>query len=703
MRRAHLSLILVLVGGSALGAPLAGCSIWNQPKRGLLDGGPGRDAPPIDAPEPDGGLDGGLDGGPDSPDAGPPRFEGLCGDGLDDDLDGFTDCDDIDCASDVMFCCDRGVPILDETWAVAALTGWSRLPQGGDGPNAPSAGAPLSRFSSGNTAYPRALIYDPVGSATGCVAIDPGVTIRTTFSLLADTVMSCTSCDERAGILLTAVQPATAVTSYMNGDVLPDELGVRMVRETGTPTSAAIEVSVAGTVVGPRVSGVHFSDTVTVEIVLTPGIEAGVPVSFASVTVVVDGTSTTVLDRHPALARETLLGPSSGCHEGRGLYLAVEGVGNRIGIGNLEVDAEVCPNPNHFRDVGGPLDATDLGATAWSAGGAGAPSLVYSDENPAAPVAPRWDLLFDASDRNRANETFATVRFAVGGAIFSDDEWTALTPRRTGAPLVHELFPTCGGTCTDSNREPDLWVDVDEEREVVGLGTGLVVWARRTSTAWEIRRDTLGLIADDTIGGDALLLTTAAGAGTASVTACTALRSPALLERPGGFWLVFVCEHGGPPPDVRVATLDTLGALVSIGDAPILQAGDAPLYARLGIQDVDGETWIRSPGTADQEVLVRLWFVSRSGGLPVVGIAEGVASGMTDAFPDVSMFAGNPVLASGDESLPECDGVCRITSVATTRTADTRDVRVVVALTDEATAATRHLLVPLEQTLPIRR
>lgn len=684
-----------------------GCSVWNAPDRGRLDAGLGADAPDLDAAT-DGDLDGAADGGLDAPDGGPPRTERRCADDLDDDMDGFIDCADLDCATDVMACCSSGgSAVVNDAWTSAALTGWSRLPTGLDGPNAPTgAGQPLSRFTSTRSNFARAIIHDPVGAATGCIAIDPGVVITTSLRLMDDSIESCPEdeCDERAGILLTAVQPATAVASYSNGDVLPDELGVRL-RRLGS-AMGRVEVTVAGSIVSTLAV---TNDVVSVEIQLVPGVdEDGTPVSVTTVTLTPSGTPTPVLalDRAPALARSTLLGAASGCAGGRGLYLAVEGVGNRVGVGTLRVVPQVCPNPNYFRSAGDPLEASDLGASAgWTAGGVGAPSLFYSDDDGAAAVVDRWDVFFDASDRNRANETFATVRFAAGGTIFIGDELLAGggLPRASGAPLVDAAFPTCGGTCTESNRDPDFWFRQNAEREL-DSSSGWLVWSRRTAAGvWQIMIDSLETSAGGTIGGPEVLLTTAASGGAAAVTECTALRSPALVARPdGGLWVFFVCEHGGMPGDVRVAELSaTTGALEAVRPAPVLTPAMAP-YARLGIQDVDAEVWTSNLGTENAEVIVRLWFVARAGGLPVVGLAEGVSRGLDADLPMLGMFAGNPVLRSDDERLPACTGLCRITSIAAGRGGIERDVRFLVALSDEATGSTRHLLVPLEQTVPLR-
>jgi hypothetical protein len=677
----------------ALGvAALGGCTLLNAPDPGRLDAG--FDAPiPIDAY------------GRDATDA--PictRFERTCDDGDDEDCDGLVDCNDFDCATS-LDCCGASQTVVPTESFDPPFPDWPWMPTSFGAITQP--GPRLDDF--GRTGVPRGV------RVRDCVPIDLGARVMATLYAEAGTpVCGATACENYASIVLS---PATDMPP---GDPrgLLDELAVRVYHDGRAEVRRADEVLETA----PTNYGL---DPIAVTIELTPGVHTdGLAYVFATIRLQQPGIAEwTPFENDPFIPREHLVGAELGCTVARGLFLAFEGVGTNSGVDDVEVTRFECANPSHFQSpgtLGVELEAPDIGAEpGWTLGGVGEPAIASYRSSVSDPE--RWELAYDASNRDRALEGMAPVHYSIGGSYTTASGgltmWTArlgsMSPRTAGEPILGFDPPDCVGAVVPdppndcsllrSYREPGLYVPLDEaDRTLLSPTTSPFLVAARqipASRDFEIvgaRYDGLPLDDSDL----ATLLSPHEG--------CASLRDPALLPgAPDGempFFLLYTCDPGdGTPTTIRAARLASPLGPATAEPGWEIRPDQLGRFAEAGVSSPDGAVWF--VGATSGYAVYRIYFVAESyDGAPVLAFAEGNAQAWGE-LPDVVPYAGNPVLRSDDPLLGDCptDG-CDIRSVAVTRHADLPNrVRLYFGRTLEEDTSIRHVLTPLDQVWPALR
>lgn len=680
---------------------LGGCSlVWGVDPDRFRDGG-------MDASVDDGGVDGGEGGPGDAGDAGDAmqcaaRFERDCNDGDDDDCDGLVDCNDFDCATDLIQCCDARGPLFPvEDFDPAPAWRWL----GGEVPQTPGA---LEFGGSGST---HAL------QVPECIPIDLGVRISVRMHLVAAPVVcddGSSDCENYGAIVITEEQ------ALSDGSLFPANLAVRLDREG----HAQIHAAAGDVLLDSADDAVTFGAApIDVTISLTPGADdEGRPQVFATVTLVQGTTITWPSSADPerrfttraAFPRSYLLGDILGCTAARGLLLAFEGAGPQVSIDRVSVEQFGCANPSHFqpvRAIGVSLDADDLDGTLstqdssdWTVGGLGSPAIqsFFPDDGPTE----RTELLYDASNRDRTLEGRDDVHYSIGGAWTTDpDSIGPYTPRAGGAPMIGLRPPDCLGTamppegCASlrSVREAALFVPVTEDRVRMGTMFPLVFARERTTDgAFEIA------------GATAYWNDMRPSAFDTPIAApddqCLSMRDPVIVPTgPGStedLIVLYTCERRDAPSSIRALQLDEFpptdtGVTRIAGE--VIDPAMLGAIAVGGVRAADAAVWFH-----DGEVVLRVWFISEdlSRDPATISFAEG--SGPLGELPTLHLYAANPVLRSGDPLLGTCPAAgCSIESVAVTRLANSPNtVRLMISRTPEPASGIEHVLVPLDQVWP---
>lgn len=683
-RRAKVTLTAALV--ALLGAASAGCSILNKPDRNQIRFG--TDAGTMDSGGVDAGVDAG-DGGVDAEvlDGGCARYqpqETRCDNDLDDDCDGFTDCEDNAGCGSAAVCCTMGSSV-STMWTSTTPTGWAPLPRA-PGDITVASGTITSFGSSGDT---QAI------ERTSCTPIVLGLRVTAVLTPIAN---DCTAgtCASYAGIVLTGAR------AFPPTGPLLDDLRVAM-RSDGI-----VEVTQNRVVVAASMTPVAPSEDATVEIELSLGGDAaGSPVVFARIGI---QSGETILQGEPLIPLGQLVSTGT-CADGPGLYIAVEGANSNVHVGTVTVEQLQCANPSRFTAPPGPtmttLSGSEVGAGGWANGGIGAPSLAsYADVG----GDPRYDLLFDATDRARSNETFERLIFAIGRAHAPDvtDVWVAAhggTPPVLSEPSgVREPFLL--REPLDGTGRPFSGVLNGYYAFVPDAGSPDVYALARFTTASGGDAD-LVAVAGSTLAAGALGAAVDPWSTTtppATLPACVSLRDPALalagdvLSR-DGYWLFFTCVRDTGRSDIRALRLEATFAPRSTTPVVVMTP------ERLGVA---GELGLRSPEPIFKHAdmtpsALRVWFVAtaRSGATAVWLAQSQYEAGGTPGF---ELYPINPVLTPDSPGIA-CGPGCSVSlsSLAVARRIDETDtLQFLLARSVDRSSGTREFdLVPLQQTLEL--
>lgn len=636
---------------------LAGCSLLNAPDRRLIST--------------DAGVDAG-DGGSDA-DTGVP--DEICDNGIDDDGDGLSDCIDFACAGRAQ-CCDVGSTVLQETWDPAdnLSATWAAIPSA-------SASYPVREFVSGT---PQITAFEgPNTSAIltrSCVPLALGLELAITFSPMSEG--TCRDHCE-ASLVLTGAQDLLA------GEHLPDDLAVRMDSE------GLLTVSQAGRTLATATARTGASQRTRVTLRLGSAFRENEAVVEATVTAHNLDTDTReiLLENEAFLAREDLIDNLARCDESEGLFVAIEGHGDRVHVGALEATTLRCANPDQFQvPPDAPLTAERLGVGTWAAGGIGRPALVSSQNG--ADV--QWDLLFDGTNVDRQAERFVSLGLALGHA--QTTTWNASPWIQRDGPRIGEDPPACTGEgcgIDEAFREPSAFASLDASDRIAQLYSA---FARRLPTTDGTERYGLWaqLVARDPN-------TVEAPRATAVLMAdegCQSLRTPSIAPAgasflDAGFLLFYTCERTDDVDEIHVLRLSA--SLEAMGQpATVVTAGDLPDYAEGGVNSP--AVWVDFDSSS-QAAVYRLWFLAHSGGGAESSLAMMQAQVDTAGeLPRFRPYPGNPVLRAGDDPLGGCPGTCTISGVSVTRRIDSAQVlRLLVALDLNDAGTTSYKFVPLEQ------
>jgi hypothetical protein len=705
----------VLLGALLLLAQ-SGCLLLNdRDASGALvrDGGPDRDDWP-DVRPPDVGPD--VDGGPPCP--GPECFETDCANGVDDDGDGLVDCADFDCAS-FPACCTGGELHLEESWHPESIlsTGWRAVPSGTPYPSrntdVPDDGGTLDT-------YLRAFeSHMPSGVLRrDCTPLTLGARLHVTMAPLGHAECTDTACDRFAALVLTAAE-----------DVLP---GRRVLDDLAVTVQAngLVRVTHGGVALGS--TRVQLSPSGRAELVVdvTPGVDTrGRPALFATVGVtdlMAGAGRVQVLDRQPFLLQRDLRADVTGCTDVPGLFVAVEGQGDRVRVMPLTVERRECANPSQFTLPGkdtATLTSASFDLGAWAEGGWGSPALASTcDVGEAgcfvAEEAPgvRWDLLVEATNVDPGLARFTHVGWSLGHAMTTawdtpGDWFTDLG----GSPKAGHDPPTCLDAPPDAGpdacggarsvRDPALLPSTNNLGQIDASGL-IVAYAREHEPAVQAgRRDVFALHVQTMSADPAVPFDASSGLRwTPGDAACDSLREPEVLpesHEPGaGYFLLYTCERVGRPDEVHAVSLTAL--LVAVPSTRVVLLTPAMLgsHANGGVRAAEGVAV--SDLQQVKPPLFRLWYVARdAAGRQSIGIAHGQAQAF-GVFPSVVPYPGNPVLRIDDSVLGgTCGGDCELVGMDVVRRADDPQaqdtpvtLRFVVARRSDTTG---YSLAPLEQ------
>ena len=678
---------------------LTACSLSNDPLPLPLppqDGG-ALDGSPLDGG--DAGDGGNVDGGPIC------RAREICfnapalpsvEDGLDDDCDGATGCDDLDCANEARCCGGSDVPLFRETWgSVATISAnWTFAAPDTAATFAPS-GMALMRFGSDDRLHSLMPNSEPMR----CVPLALGARIE-----LLVTPTLCTGCADEAAVVLTGADaPARGAALAADLRVAIRGDGSIDVRSGSTPLlTGASPMLAAG----------------RVEIEISPSARDGVAVLSARVSTGPDASETVIVADAPFIAQNLL----RACSGGPGLAVAIEGRGSMVSVGALTVTPLACPNPREFR-VGGTIitDATVMASGGWHGGGISAPALLSEQPILGGPSTKLHHLFFDASNVERDLEGTAPIDFAVGAAYLGSfaGTWLPVTGAdgASGTAYVGVTPPSCTTppcAARRSVREPSASATYSGAK-ISGLSY-LLAFAREVAPtepdvfALEYIVAPLSTIETPPAppSDDSRVLVRPS-------STCDSVRDPALAqadEAPeDGQWLFYTCESATRPPSIRAVALEiAAGQLGPVDgtDVEVLSAGIGA-YAARGVRAPAPLVRVRvlegSPTLA-----VRLWFIAiGSDGRRSLAMAEGqvqlepgaaVAEAPT---PRLSPYPANPLLYGDSSALPPCGGVCDVRDVGIGRLPNDTALTLLVARRVDMTAGgTVWELVPLAQSLEAR-
>ena len=601
---------------------LAGGCSWLNPfdplrpvdeDAGMLDAG-------MDAgPELDSGLDAGpLDAGPfdaGMPDAGPIPPESNCEDGMDNDGDGFTDCDDLDCASDTETCC-RGGSERDLDFAgTFGENGWELQPSGILPPGREDEDQVLVDMD--------ATMFTALVSST-CVSLAQGARFSLRVQSRDPEHESCPSptepCSDYKAFKLTP-EP-----TLIGGSLLFDDLSVRV------HPNGVVQMSQANRPI-PGVMSFDYegAEPFFIDVSISPGLdEVGDPALRVRVEVRDSGMVREIYDGTP-IRLVDLIRDGSLCAEVPGLYYAIEGRDDGVAVLEVEERVEECLNPNQFQPssnvplVSGPpyddLDVVSLGFEpetepfdwmgTWADEGLMSPALLRIGDGASA----RWHVLASSSNDQPENETTARVGFAIGHASVLGTNWNTVGNWSSSVtPRVGEQPPSCIGdeSCsTISTRDAT----------VAEFGGGLLfVWAQETAVLSGQYELWQGELSRDVSGGPIM------GAGMLfEEEACQSIRHPALLPRSGAdnqYYLLYSCipESGAATIRAVVVRDDECGAQLCVEER------DSFLVLDQALAKTSAE--VTQPEVVADGSSYRLWFLSQwSRGERAVGLAIGEEPG----------------------------------------------------------------------------
>lgn len=637
----------------AFAVATGGCSILLEPDRDAIVRG-------MDA-----GPDARVDAGPDARvDAGcvpEQAFETSCNDDVDNDCDGLTDCEELECGASG-FCCDMdggGV------WPVDDLRDWAEYPF----PNAANIQTSSVDFGTGQVAI----------SHGSCAPLAFGMRFDITFKIQSEG----TSNEFASFVLAPVAEPR-------GGSFLAD---FRL--RVGSDAHARAERG--GALIGETMRPLPATpSTVPAAVDLTPGVDSmGRPVLFVSASI---GGQVLVTD-YVLMPLDDLRGASVGC-EPDGLFVVLEGRGSSVQIASsLSARTRDCDSPTQFYDdstgvLGGVVDRFATGP--WRAGGLGEPTLSHVS-TPSAEPSERVDVFADAARLERSDEFLRPTDFAIGGTRRFRTRWIARGP--AADPELLGPMP--------SSREPSVFVPND-----AGVSNGitpLLAFAREDAPgSFEIALTTIALSPVAASPGVPYSILRPS-----DVSDCESLRDPSLIAlgpmpQSRGLLVFFTCEPtGSSPPWIGAAHIRHNGDVFEMRQVfRMLVTPD--IVGDYGQQGVfSPEVIITRSADAEGEGLeIRLWFLARSSsGRVRVALAYGEVA--TDGTPELTLFAGNPILDAEDAILGgTCPLGCSIDSLAVMRTTDSVGFWnppayvFLIERTVFRTDGVDHFLVPLRQPRP---
>ncbi len=618
----------------ALAGLVAGCSLLNAPDRNLIP--------------PDGGVDGG-------------GIELFCDDGLDDDDDMATDCEDADCSQEPA-CCEERRTTLAEDWTAPDLSGgWMFAP------TAEPPWTPARPLFDGTTFLggflpddsPRALV------SNDCVSLGLGGWVDA--SLRSTDATGCTQsdlCDRYAGVVL------SVATDSSPGNKLQDEIAVTL-HAGGLVLVTQADEEIART-------AAPIDRTIDVAIELRPTLDdMNLPILRATVTV-----DTELILEDFTVAPISDLVATADCAEVPGLHVAAQGQGDGVYVGPVTTAKQDCANPGQFDEQSAILRSVNLDLTpGWVEAYVGAPGLA-SSRNSLSDV--QWDLIIEGSNFGPELEPTVHIGYALGHARTSSDEgddWRLDTWDGSGGPKIGDDPPAClDGTCDDNRsvREPHLLAELNEDRELRDL---VLAFARELVTV-PSERDLFGIQVVRPVGSPATAigLPIAPTLSPDDIPECVSLRDPALIpvdpDAQEGYWLLFTCITGpGPSMEIHAVRISRSLEVVQEGGAPlrriVLVASELGPFAAAGIRAPE-------PVIAFQEdgMRLRIWFLAqREPGEWGVALAEARThdTGMLRfELPEPVPFPVNPILSRASTLVQSgCfDEVCNITGIAVTPRGD---------------------------------
>jgi len=645
-----------------------GCSLVNKPDRGKI----GRDGGLPDGTVPDGGMDGGMDAGCD----GPCPVPEVCNDGLDNDHNGLTDCQDYACASEE-HCC---VATTTASYPFAEIDRLFRVVPTEAAVRPMVMGGQIIGFGSNDN--PKGIVLNR------CTPMVTGVQVTAQLGVRAGG--SCESALESCYAKLVL----TPSSDFLEGDAFVDELAVRL------DSMGRITVEQAGRVIARRESLVGLGSAVTVRMQFGPGqSQAGEPAIVG--TVAID--DVTLLSRWPVqLAR--LLVIDSGCETNPGLFIGIEGRGNAVSVGSFGTTEQECANPSHFARPTtsvATLSRTHLGLGDWARGGLAQPALVSTTSG--------WDLLVDASDDARRNEELRDMGFGLGYSFTAVMAWdTSPWPSSMGQPLIGDCHASCFGSplpgCTTSLCMPGPITSYREPSALFRAGGLLLAYVEGSVGAAQSIRTARLRRASDALP---------APASTFAPSECSSVRSPSIV--PAGpqitddLWVFFTCEHDMAPSDIRVVGVSQVDLSFKSTVTTVLTATDVPEMGSLGVSSPEAlvEFATLGPGTdagMPTQATIRLWFTGQSAMGRTVGLVLASANVGADMPGAFEPYFDNPVLWADHPRLPTCAGECYLEGMSVTRVFDgsgaTGRLRFLVARSVQSMSGTSYELVPVDQVWP---
>ncbi len=656
---------------------LAGCSIFNEPDRGLIHDSSFPDVPidRRDAGDADADV---IDDGGNDADA-VRRIED-CDHPGDENDNRLADCDDYACAG-LAQCCAEGsaeVPV-EEDWS--GITDWSHSPTSALPPT--NLGNKLVFNDDASVAFVR----------NACQPLALGANIEVTLVPTA-----CSDCDTSSFSALVL----TAAYAVRSGERLPADLAIEL-HNDGT-----LSVTQAGDSIGfASLPAVPVGQPATIALEVRPSLdEANREVLVASAVAAYGGTTHPLLDSTAFLLRRDLIRDDD-CAAIPGLNIAIEGAGGHVEVRTLKTTNVRCANPSHFSEpTRGTTTFTSetLGFPEWAAGGVAQPGLIGTR-------AGGYELFVDASRVSRRLELFGDVQFAIGHA--GATSWDSLTAAMSATtPKIGCTEAVCA---MPSLREPSA-LPIYSAPTSSRISYFLIAVAQDTvdSSVHELaiyKTDSIGTSVEVPLSDRDLVIHP--DEGSTGIHVCSSLRDPLLLPADvDEYWLLYTCEEAAPS-GIHAIRLELTpeGSIATLGE-PIRVLDPAALgeYAAGGVRGAEAIVDERSDGR-----FFRVWFLARDrgGAHETIALASGLGttpmSGDITGFPELTPYPGNPLLAPDAPALGPCDGGCSFEGFSVTRTyqvgmtppALSPLVRFAVARQVNSGDQVRFEIIPLEQALRV--
>ncbi len=633
-----------------------------------------------------------------------------CGNDTDDDGDGTTDCNDLDCAQQQLAeCCGGGM--RPGFWPEDFCPTGDWETRGGGAAICDS--ADLVNF---NHTSPVSIVW------ADCLSLALGATFTASFAPRGEGTCDADGrCEENVKLILAARDqpresnglffPELAVVMHANGalDVTQGDTPIPGEIEPLTPLPAA---------------GLH-----QVRIEIRPVIsDTGEAELHARVVYLESGMTTENELWEGFLIALDELSTDNQCRDVPGLFLVVEGFKDRVLLTDLQARQTDCSNPSLFQPSDSILTPYNYGDGAtslelepssgadWATQALSAPTLLPEFDEFDANTVRRWSVSAEASNDQPSNEPSFRVGYAIAyreNSVWPDDRWIQ---GGRDTPWIGNQPPSClDGSCSGefspdmppypSVREPFLFR--------TDRTTALIAFAGEVPVDGEPRSEKFGIYvasnssfeSSSTVAPDSLML------DPADVAECDSLRDPAVIHRPGGgpdnFWLFYTCfldlaSQGIFVIPLEVDTIEGLRVPPGATSSPVLvpsqlNFGRGTLRSAEVVLDDTDDVYTN----ATQDAVIAMWFL--------VGQEVGLAIGQgkedwdtelealgTRDVPILQLFEGNPVLTPDDRAFSRACSGCSIEGLAVSRTSST-NLRFLIARENDDEPA-RYDLLPLDQT-----